>query len=198
MKTFRKLLCGAALLATAGAAEAAVVINIVEVGANVVATASGTLDRTGLVQGTAQTIARGVRGTAPFVGLGVRDGVDAFLTPLSGLSGPASFGSGTTITIADVVTGSGFVFAGDRILVSTFFLQGQTVNATARFNNRTLAGLDLTPGTYVFTAPNDTITVNIGAPVPEPASWAMLIAGFACVGGVLRRRQADRLTPAPL
>ncbi|MGL4542836.1 MAG: PEPxxWA-CTERM sorting domain-containing protein, partial [Polymorphobacter sp.] len=28
------------------------------------------------------------------------------------------------------------------------------------------------------------------AAVPEPASWAMLIGGFALVGGTLRRRRA--------
>ena len=29
----------------------------------------------------------------------------------------------------------------------------------------------------------------IGQPVPEPASWAMLLTGFGLVGGVLRRRR---------
>ncbi|WP_313534796.1 FxDxF family PEP-CTERM protein [Sphingomonas sp.] len=31
------------------------------------------------------------------------------------------------------------------------------------------------------------------APVPEPASWAMMIGGFAFVGGALRRRQSVRV-----
>lgn len=31
---------------------------------------------------------------------------------------------------------------------------------------------------------------TIGAGVPEPASWAMMIGGFALVGGALRRRRA--------
>lgn len=30
---------------------------------------------------------------------------------------------------------------------------------------------------------------SFGAPIPEPESWAMLIAGFALVGGMLRRRR---------
>ena len=33
--------------------------------------------------------------------------------------------------------------------------------------------------------------VSITAAVPEPASWAMLIAGFGIVGGVLRRRRSQ-------
>ncbi len=36
----------------------------------------------------------------------------------------------------------------------------------------------------------DNIGVTIGA-VPEPASWAMLIAGFGLVGALLRRRRAS-------
>lgn len=31
------------------------------------------------------------------------------------------------------------------------------------------------------------------APVPEPASWAMMIGGFAFVGGALRRRNSARV-----
>lgn len=33
------------------------------------------------------------------------------------------------------------------------------------------------------------------APVPEPASWAMMIGGLALVGGVMRRRGAPRAAP---
>lgn len=31
--------------------------------------------------------------------------------------------------------------------------------------------------------------------VPEPSSWALLVAGFACVGGAMRRRTASRCRP---
>ncbi len=35
-----------------------------------------------------------------------------------------------------------------------------------------------------------------GAPVPEPATWAMMIAGFGLVGGAMRRRQWIRSVAA--
>lgn len=36
----------------------------------------------------------------------------------------------------------------------------------------------------------DNIVVDeIGSPVPEPATWAMMIAGFGMVGGAIRRRR---------
>jgi len=34
------------------------------------------------------------------------------------------------------------------------------------------------------------VFTNSGSVVPEPASWAMLIAGFGLVGAVARRRRA--------
>lgn len=33
-----------------------------------------------------------------------------------------------------------------------------------------------------------TLTVKATAPVPEPATWAMMIAGFGAIGGTMRRR----------
>jgi hypothetical protein len=33
-----------------------------------------------------------------------------------------------------------------------------------------------------------TLTITFGAPVPEPANWALLIAGFGLVGAAMRRR----------
>jgi hypothetical protein len=38
---------------------------------------------------------------------------------------------------------------------------------------------------------NGTIVIDIsGGAVPEPASWALMVAGFGMIGGALRRRQA--------
>jgi hypothetical protein len=44
----------------------------------------------------------------------------------------------------------------------------------------------LTPGTYVYTwnsspAQDDSLTVKIGS-IPEPATWAMMLLGFAALG----------------
>jgi hypothetical protein len=47
---------------------------------------------------------------------------------------------------------------------------------------------------YTITGPGrprlgaSTLTITTGAPVPEPANWAMLIAGFGLVGAAMRRR----------
>lgn len=39
-------------------------------------------------------------------------------------------------------------------------------------------------------------TMGTGGPVPEPASWALLIGGFALAGGALRRQRGPRATIA--
>jgi hypothetical protein len=36
---------------------------------------------------------------------------------------------------------------------------------------------------------NGSLTYTVGDVIPEPASWAMLIAGFGLVGGAMRRRR---------
>jgi hypothetical protein len=69
------------------------------------------------------------------------------------------------------------------------YVSGELIDGKNVFANFTLAGLGFTPGQYFLTAPNDRITINIGQiNVPEPATWAMIIAGFGAVGTALRRR----------
>ena len=65
-------------------------------------------------------------------------------------------------------------------------------NGTTLLASLTATGLDhgATGGVAVrsFSGVNfDTISIS-GATVPEPASWALMIAGFGLVGGAMRRR----------
>jgi hypothetical protein len=58
------------------------------------------------------------------------------------------------------------------------------------FSGRPNAPTFLTGTFNVSTVPNnapDNYVVNVSA-VPEPATWAMMIAGFGLVGGAMRRR----------
>ena len=61
------------------------------------------------------------------------------------------------------------------------------------FANASFSSLDLTPGTYTYTLPHDTITVQIGpAAVPEPATIVLVASAlpFALVGWLRRRKLA--------
>ncbi|WP_308514710.1 PEPxxWA-CTERM sorting domain-containing protein [Sphingomonas flavescens] len=64
---------------------------------------------------------------------------------------------------------------------------GQFLGATGSFIGTGTA--DLSRG------PPATITLNFRA-VPEPATWAMMLLGFAGIGLTIRRRQAPALRPA--
>jgi hypothetical protein len=52
-------------------------------------------------------------------------------------------------------------------------------------------GVDTSLGALTFTSIDQvTFTSTLAAPVPEPATWAMMIAGFGLVGAAMRRRPA--------
>ena len=52
-----------------------------------------------------------------------------------------------------------------------------------------LAGTDQPPLAFTY-------TIADAVAVPEPASWAMMLAGFGLVGAMMRRRASGRLLPA--
>ncbi len=57
-----------------------------------------------------------------------------------------------------------------------------------------LIGTDYFTGDYDFVAGNGPLLVATAVPgVPEPTSWAMLIAGFGLTGAALRRRKSARV-----
>jgi hypothetical protein len=176
-------------LSVPSGANAALTIVIEQSGADVIATTSGTFDQTGLVMGsTLMTPGLLLPSSGGFAT------VFATKRMWSGLTGPTSFGS-------NVVTPS-FLNSGDALLVSGYdgqiglpdgFVAGSSLSATTTFSNATLASLGLNVGTYVYTAPNDTVTLKIGVTtgaVPEPATWAMMIGGFGIAGAAMRRKSA--------
>jgi hypothetical protein len=108
----------------------------------------------------------------------------------SGATGPFSFGSGV-FTGATTGTGdlvgiqvlhgepSGFVF------VPTSYGSDSRLSDTATYAGQTFSSLGATPGKYEWTwgpGANQTFTLEIGNAVPEPSTWAMMIAGFGLLG----------------
>jgi PEP-CTERM motif len=82
-------------------------------------------------------------------------------------------GPGTPDIAADAYLG--YSFGASNLQVTGATLRGQVQGGT-------------TPFEYFFRAATPA--------VPEPSSWAMMIAGFAIVGGGLRRRQSSALQEA--
>lgn len=170
---------GMAMLIAAGLAappaQAAYTVTLAQVGSNVVATGSGTLDLTGLSSlGTADTI----HGMSPhsgdiITGLAGLRLVDAY----TGFTGPASFGSGGE-TFADGGSGDtvGIFDENDVLFVPAGYVSGSALTDASTYAGQTFTTLGVTSGTYIWTwgavaTADDSFTLDV---VPEPSGVLLL------------------------
>lgn len=184
---------GAALSSVASTADAAIVIDITQVGSDIVVTGSGSFDTTGL----ARTVQGGTfsMGMNPSFGV-VRFGTGSTVGQIStyAVSGPAAFGTFATIDpyrLATTAVGDVFgIFGRDRhVILPLDYVSGSALSGKLTFANLSFSTLGLSAGTFVYSNARDSVAVNVGtAAVPEPASWAMMILGMGIVGAMLRRR----------
>ncbi len=102
-----------------------------------------------------------------------------------GLNGECSTSGMAGVNKGDTVNQSfalNFATSESRVILENFILRFRGVTGTATggggdivLNNADVAGFGTTAGTAM--------------PIPEPSSWAMLIAGFGLVGATMRRRR---------
>lgn len=170
-------------------AYAAAIINITESGSNVVAFGSGSLDTTGLITGGSSSATPTIGSNNGVVLIG-NGSATTYVVPSK------SLGNGPDVA-ADSSTGSIFGVLGTRLYLPENYISLSQLGSTATFNNRTLAGLGLNTGSYVYRLPNDTLTINIAqgltvptptGSVPEPSAWLMMVAGVGLLGAAMRRR----------
>jgi hypothetical protein len=195
MNNLVKALGGVAAVAVlaAGPAHARVVIDITQAGGDVDVTANGSLDLTGATFDHSQPYSTGVipGGSNWYVALGTTAGMDWYQLTSAGVP----YGTDGTYFTSPTTSGNAFSiwgFSGGTPLVGveTGYTSGTAISADMTIAGQTIAGMSLMPGTYLFTIPNDTIILNIaGVGVPEPAAWALMIAGFGLAGASLRRRR---------
>lgn len=190
------LLTAAVAAFVSSSADAAVTISITQNGANVVSTASGTFDTTLSSPGGAPISAYSLA-IVPSGGFDIT-GVSGGLINFYSLTGPTSFGSGG-VTPYDTTSGLPIglnAFAGVFFLSSSY-VSNSAIASSGTINNATLAGLGLTTGVYEYTVGGNSLTINVGqsveGSVPEPATWAMMLLGFAGIGYALRRRTRKQM-----
>jgi len=179
-----------AIVACSSGVHAGVILDIVQSGNDVVGTLSGSI--TSLVGATpsgSTTISsyNFVTSGYAYVGIaptnyGHSEIYDNYDIPTF----PANFGtSDTTAQIATASTASTSMWLNSDVIrqlriVSDYTL-GTPVTGTITWSNKTLAGLGLGVGTYVYAWTGDSFTVNVTA-VPEPASAVIALAGVLGFG----------------
>ena len=171
-------------------AQAAVLINISESGANVVATGSGTINLAALTAANNGNASPQVIGNGAFVAVGANN---SNFTPYDlTITGPNSFG---TIAQSFPANGTGDFLgvwgSASTIFVPQGYVSNDPLTGTAQWDNQSFASLGLTPGTYVYTwgsgTTADSLTVQITA-TPEPGTLTLVALGGLCAFAYRRRR----------
>jgi hypothetical protein len=157
--------------------SAPMTVTITEVGSNVVMSASGTVDLSGL------TLVSSSAGPFGNGGLGISNAT--FVCGASGSSGssysgftsvPSNFGSGSGLPHSSG-TGQAFGVIMNMappylLIVPTGYTSGANISSSQTFTGQTLSSLGLTNGTYTYTWSGGSIDVvvgiGLGGPTPTP------------------------------
>jgi hypothetical protein len=163
-------------------------VTLTQQGGDVVATGSGEIDLTGLSFLESASAASIMEPSLGAIGTGASGGSDFY----SGVTGPGSFGSGGR-TVASRGSGNfvGINGSADAVLVPMGYVSDSPLSDTSTYGGQTFTSLGATPAKYEWTwgtGANQNFTLEIAA-VPEPATWAPLLTGFAALGAMMRSRR---------
>ena len=183
------------LAAGIGQAGSIFIVTLAQVGPNVVATGSGTIDLTGLTSFGSAFASPELYPAHGIIGTGPAGTIDQY----TGSSGPASFGPGfggfPSSTSGDSVFLEDF---GLGIDVPQGYVSGTGLSSSATYSG-TLASLGTTPGTYTWTWDSGANSLVLEIPTtlaPEPGSFLLMGIGLLAGLGLARKQvSADSARP---
>lgn len=164
--------------------QAAVIINAVETGGNVVITSSGTINLAGLQHFSNGSTSGGL--VSPSTGYLITGYTNALIRLYRFHTGPTSFGpGGVTHDTTSIGETFGLSNSAEWLYLAQSVVDTGVVNSSSIYNGQTLASMGITEGTYVWTWSADSITFNA---IPEPGACGLLLAGAGIAGFMARRR----------
>jgi hypothetical protein len=181
------------LAGTGSAARAAYVVTLQQVGANVVATGSGSIDLADLSEAGNFSSHSSLEADDSALNVGPSPNNTAITLYQGTVSGPSNFGPGFNDENISSSSGNGdftgiYGQSDGAVNVPDGYLSGEALAGNATWSGTTLAGLGVTQGTYVWTwgtgVNTDSFTLNV---VPEPSSCVLI--GTASAALLMRRRR---------
>jgi hypothetical protein len=160
-----------------------VTITLSEVGGDVVANASGSLDLSGLHFVEPASIPSLIYPAVAALTVGP---TYAEVENYDGLTAwPEDFGPGGT-RAPDSSSGDFFGVGRDTFAIQRYYQNFSPLSGSSIWQNRTFDELGVTPGSYTWSWSTDSITLNV---VPEPSLSIIAVAGGCTAGyaGALRR-----------
>lgn len=157
-------------------------MTLAQVGPNVVATGSGTIDLAALTFVSGSVLFP--TSILPRGGVILTGGAPASFDVYQSVTGPTSFGSGIEANAGSSSGDDVGIYRNEFVFVPAGYVSGDTLASSATWDGETFASLGATPGSYVWnwgSGPTaDSLTLDIG--VPEPASILLLAMPLGLVG----------------